>query len=305
MTDQNIIFRINELKQELNAIILVHNYQIGEVQEIADFLGDSLGLSREAAGTDAEVIVFCGVHFMAETAAILAPEKTVLIPDPDAGCPMADMITAEELRVVKAEHPGAVVVAYVNSSAAVKAETDICCTSANAAAVVESIPGDREIIFVPDKYLGAYVMRTTGRKLILYPGYCPVHRKLMPEAIEEEKILHPRALVLVHPECTPEVIDLADEVLSTSGMERLASRSECREFIVGTEVDMVTRLRRDNPGKHFYPASDLVVCPNMKKITLEKVLWSLEEKKYEVTVPEEIRKKALRAVNAMVSIGSR
>jgi quinolinate synthase len=305
MTDQNIIFRINELKQELNAIILVHNYQIGEVQEIADFLGDSLGLSREAAGTDAEVIVFCGVHFMAETAAILAPEKTVLIPDPAAGCPMADMITAEELRVVKAEHPGAVVVAYVNSSAAVKAETDICCTSANAAAVVESIPGDREIIFVPDKYLGAYVMRTTGRKLILYPGYCPVHRKLMPEAIEEEKILHPRALVLVHPECTPEVIDLADEVLSTSGMERLASRSECREFIVGTEVDMVTRLRRDNPGKHFYPASDLVVCPNMKKITLEKVLWSLEEKKYEVTVPEEIRKKALRAVNAMVSIGSR
>lgn len=303
MTDQNLIFRINELKQELNAIILVHNYQIEEVQEIADFLGDSLGLSREAAATNAEVIIFCGVHFMAETAAILAPEKTVLIPDPAAGCPMADMITAKELRAIKAAHPDAVVVAYVNSSAAVKAETDICCTSANAAAVVESIPVDREIIFVPDKYLGAYVMRTTGRKLILYPGYCPVHRKLTPEAIEDRKILHPQALVMVHPECTPEVIDLADEVLSTSGMERVASRSECREFIVGTEVDMATRLQRDNPEKHFYPASDLVVCPNMKKITLEKVLWSLEEEKYEVIVPDEIRKKALRAVNAMVEIG--
>ena len=303
MTNQNIISRINELKKSLNAIILVHNYQIGEVQEIADFLGDSLGLSREAAGTDAEVIVFCGVHFMAETAAILAPEKTVLIPDPEAGCPMADMITVEELRAVKADHPGAVVVAYVNSSAAVKAETDICCTSANAAAVVESIPGDREIIFVPDKYLGSYVQRITGRKLILYPGYCPVHRKLLPEMIEAQKILHPRALVMVHPECTPEVIDRADEVLSTSGMERVAFQSEREEFIVGTEVDMVTRLRRDNPGKQFYPASDLIVCQDMKKITLEKVLWSLEEKKYEVIVPEEIRIKALRAVNAMVEIG--
>jgi len=304
MKNQNIISRINELKRELNAVILVHNYQIGEVQEIADFLGDSLGLSRKAAGTDAEVIVFCGVHFMAETAAILAPEKTVLIPDPDAGCPMADMITAAELRAVKAEHPGAVVVAYVNSTAEVKAETDICCTSANAAAVVESIARDREIIFVPDQYLGSFVMRTTGRELILYPGYCPVHRKLLPGAIEAAKKLHPGALVMVHPECTPEVIDLADEVLSTSGMERLSARSAYREFIVGTEVDMTTRLRRDNPGKRFYPASDLVVCPNMKKITLEKVLWALEEEKYEVIVPEEIRNKALRAVNAMVRIGS-
>jgi len=303
MTDQGIISRINELKKSLNAVILVHNYQIGEVQEVADLLGDSLGLSRKAAGTDAEVIVFCGVHFMAETAAILAPEKMVLIPDPEAGCPMADMINADQLRAVKAEHPGAVVVAYVNSTAAVKAETDICCTSANAAAVVESIPRDREIIFVPDQYLGSYVMRTTGRKLILYPGYCPVHRKLMPEAIEEQKRLHPEALVMVHPECTPEVIDLADEVLSTSGMEQLASRSNREEFIVGTEVDMVTRLQRDNPEKRFYPASDLVVCPNMKKITLEKVLWSMEEKKYEVIVPEDIRQKALRAVNAMVRIG--
>jgi len=303
MTDQGIISRIIELKKSLNAIILVHNYQIGEVQEIADFLGDSLGLSRKAAGTDAEVIVFCGVHFMAETAAILAPEKTVLIPDPDAGCPMADMITAEELRAVKVEHPGAVVVAYVNSTAEVKAETDICCTSANAAAVVESIPRDREIIFVPDQYLGSFVMRMTGRELILYPGYCPVHRKLLPEMIAEQKIIHPRALVMVHPECTPGVIDLADEVLSTSGMERIAARSKHQEFIVGTEVDMTTRLRRDNPGKQFYPASELVVCSDMKKITLKKVLRSLEEKKYEVTVPAEIREKALRAVNAMVGIG--
>jgi len=303
MTNHGIISRIKELKKSLNAVILVHNYQIGEVQQIADFLGDSLGLSREASESDAEVIVFCGVHFMAETAAILAPEKLVLIPDPDAGCPMADMITADELRSVKAEHPGAVVVTYVNSSAAVKAETDICCTSANAAAVVESIPEGREIIFVPDKYLGAYVAKKTGRKLTLYQGYCPVHRKLMPEAIKEQKSIHPGALVMVHPECTPEVIDLADEVLSTSGMERMASGSRSREFIIGTEVDMVTRLRRDNPEKQFYPASELVVCPNMKKITLEKVLWSLEEKKYEVTVPEDIRQNALRAVNAMVEIG--
>ena len=303
MTDHGIISRIKELKRKRKAVILVHNYQIGEVQGIADFLGDSLGLSRKAAGTDAEVIIFCGVHFMAETAAILAPEKLVLIPDPEAGCPMADMITAQELRAVKAEHPYAVVVTYVNSSAAVKAETDICCTSANAAEVVDSIPKDREIIFVPDKFLGAFVIRKTGRKLILYPGYCPVHRKLLPEAIEKQKALHPGALVMVHPECTPEVIDLADEVLSTSGMERLARTSDREEFIVGTEVDMVTRLRGANPDRRFFPASEMVVCPNMKKITMEKVLWSLEEMRFEVKVPEDVRRRALKAVDAMVRIG--
>ncbi len=303
MTDKNIITKIRKLKKERNAVILAHNYQVKEVQEIADFRGDSLGLSRTAAETEAEVIVFCGVHFMAETAAILAPEKTVLIPDPEAGCPMADMITPEELRAVKAAHPGAVVVTYVNSSAAVKAETDICCTSANAAEVVESIPSDREIIFTPDKFLGAYVMRKTGRRLILYPGYCPVHRKLLPEDIRRQKTLHPEAVVMVHPECTPDVIALADEVLSTSGMERFVRAATVDEFIVGTEVDMVTRLRGDNPGRRFFPASELVFCPNMKKITLEKVLWSLEEMQFTVTVPEDIRTRARAAVEAMISLG--
>ncbi|MFH1037393.1 MAG: quinolinate synthase NadA [PVC group bacterium] len=303
MNDQSIVAKIKKLKKAHNAVILAHNYQVKEVQEIADFRGDSLGLSRKASATDAEVIVFCGVHFMAETAAILAPEKTVLIPDPEAGCPMADMITPEDLRAVRAEHPGAVVVTYVNSSAAVKAETDICCTSANAVEVVESIPPGREIIFTPDKFLGAYVMRKTGRRLILYPGYCPVHRKLLPEDIEKQKALHPRAVIMVHPECTPEVIDRADEVLSTSGMERFVRASDADEFIVGTEVDMITRLHGDNPNRRFFPASDLVVCPNMKKITLEKVLWSLEEMRFEVTVSEEIRRRALTAVEAMVSMG--
>ena len=298
-----IIEKIERLKKERNAVILVHNYQIGEVQAIGDFLGDSLGLSRKAAATDADVIVFCGVHFMAETASILAPEKTVLIPDPEAGCPMADMIDADRLREVKAAHPGAVVVAYVNSSAEVKADTDICCTSANAAEVVASIPAEKDIIFVPDQYLGSFVVRKTGRQLILYPGYCPVHRKLLPEDILRQKESRPEAVVMVHPECTPEVIELADEVLSTSGMERLAAESKEDEFIIGTEVDMVTRLEQSNPEKSFYPASDRVVCPNMKKITLEKVLWSLEENRFEVRVPEEIRKKAKRAVDAMVAIG--
>jgi len=303
MKKQHIIEKIEKLKKKRNAVILVHNYQIGEVQAIGDFLGDSLGLSRKAAATDADVIVFCGVHFMVETASILAPEKTVLIPDPEAGCPMADMIDADRLRKVKAAHPGAVVVAYVNSSAEVKAETDICCTSANAAEVVASIPPGKDIIFVPDQYLGSFVVRKTGRQLILYPGYCPVHRKLLPEDILRQKESHPDAVVMVHPECTPDVIELADEVLSTSGMERLAAASKKEEFIVGTEVDMVTRLRRDNPSKSFYPASDRIVCPNMKKITLEKVLWSLEENKFEVRVPDEIRKKAKRAVDAMVATG--
>lgn len=302
MSDRELIGKIERLKRERNAVILVHNYQTEEVQRAADFLGDSLGLSRQAAATDAGIIVFCGVHFMAETAAILSPGKTVLIPDPDAGCPMADMITAAGLRAFKEKYPGAVVVTYVNSSAAVKAESDLCCTSANAAQVVESIPEGKEIIFVPDRFLGDWTARRTGRRLILYPGYCPVHRMLDPAAILRQRELHPSALVMVHPECTPEVIDAADEVLSTSGMVKLARESACEEFIVGTEIDMATRLRRENPGKKFYPASPLLVCPNMKRITLEKVLWSLEETRYAVTVPEEIRVRALKAVSAMVEI---
>ena len=302
MSDQVLIEKIERLKRERNAVILVHNYQVEEVQQVADYLGDSLDLSRQAAADDAELIIFCGVYFMAETAAILSPEKTVLIPDLDAGCPMANMITADGLRNFKSKHPGAVVVAYVNSSAAVKAESDLCCTSANAPAVVSSIPPDQEIIFVPDRFLGDWVMKQTGRQLILYPGYCPVHRILDLADIRRARKFYPHALVMVHPESPPEVIAAADRVLSTSGMVRLAGESERSEFIVGTEVDMTTRLRREYPEKKFYPASDRLICPNMKKISLEKVLWSLEEKRYPVTVPEEIRLRALKAVEAMVSI---
>lgn len=302
MSDQVLIEKIERLKRERNAVILVHNYQVEEVQQVADYLGDSLDLSRQAAADDAELIIFCGVYFMAETAAILSPEKTVLIPDLDAGCPMANMITADGLRNFKKKHPGAVVVAYVNSSAAVKAESDLCCTSANAPAVVSSIPPDQEIIFVPDRFLGDWVMKQTGRQLILYPGYCPVHRILDLADIRRARKFYPHALVMVHPESPPEVIAAADRVLSTSGMVRLAGESERSEFIVGTEVDMTTRLRREYPEKKFYPASDRLICPNMKKISLEKVLWSLEEKRYPVTVPEEIRLRALKAVEAMVSI---
>lgn len=302
MSDRALIERIEELKRERNAVILAHNYQTAEVQQIADFLGDSLDLSRKAAAAEAETIVFCGVYFMAETAAILSPAKTVLLPEPDAGCPMADMITAGQLRAFKEKHPGSVVVAYVNSSAAVKAEADLCCTSANAPAVVRSIPEGQEIIFVPDQFLGDWTMRQTGRDLILYPGYCPVHRMLSAAEIARERQLHPGALVMVHPECTPEVIAEADEVLSTSGMVSVARESSREEFIVGTEVDMTVRLRRDNPGKKFYPASPRLVCPDMKKITLEKVVRSLEETRYPVTVPEGIRSRARKAVEAMVAI---
>lgn len=302
MSDRELIERIGQLKRERNAVILVHNYQPAGIQKIADFLGDSLDLSRKAAAVSEETIVFCGVRFMAETAAILSPEKTVLLPAPDAGCPMADMITAEGLRSFQEKHPGAVTVAYVNSSAAVKAETDLCCTSANAPAVIRSIPEGKEIIFVPDRCLGEWTMRQTGRKLILYPGFCPVHQQLSAEDIARQRELRPGALVMVHPECPPEVTAAADEVLSTSGMVRAAGESGREEFVVGTEVDMVTRLERDFPGKKFYPASDRLVCPDMKKITLEKVLKSLEEDRPRVTVPEKIRRRALRAVEAMVNI---
>lgn len=302
MSDRELIERIGQLKRERNAVILVHNYQPAGIQKIADFLGDSLDLSRKAAAASEETIVFCGVQFMAETAAILSPEKTILLPAPDAGCPMADMITAEGLRSFQEKHPGAVTVAYVNSSAAVKAETDLCCTSANAPAVIRSIPEGKEIIFVPDRCLGEWTMRRTGRKLILYPGFCPVHQQLTAEDIARQRELRPGALVMVHPECPPEVTAAADEVLSTSGMVKAAGESGREEFVVGTEVDMVTRLERDFPGKKFYPASDRLVCPDMKKITLEKVLQSLEENRSRVTVPEKIRRRALRAVEAMVNI---
>jgi quinolinate synthase len=302
--DAGLVEKISALRKRRNAVILVHNYQRGEVQDIADFVGDSLELSRNAAKTSADVIVFCGVHFMAETASIICPNKVVLLPDVNAGCPMADMITPERLRAKKKEHPQAAVVCYVNSSAAVKAESDICCTSTNAVEVVESLDAP-EILFIPDQYLGHYVSTKTDRKLILWPGFCPTHAKIKPERIKELKQEYPQARVVVHPECRPEVIALADEVSSTSGMCRYARREEVREMIVGTEVGLIHRLTKENPGKRFIPVSEQALCPNMKLITLEKVLWSLEEMSPEVKVPEEIRLKAIAAVDRMLKIGAK
>ena len=297
--DAELVEKILAFKKRRNAVILAHNYQLGEVQDIADFVGDSLELSQNAAKTDASVIVFCGVQFMAETASILCPDKVVLLPDMNAGCPMADMVTAERLREKKKEHPQAVVVCYINSSAEVKAESDICCTSANAVGVIESLDA-REILFVPDQYLGHYISTKTGRKMILWPGFCPTHVRIKPERIKELKREYPQAKVVVHPECTPEVIALADEVLGTGGMCRYAQRDEVREMIVGTELGIMHRLRKENPGKRFIPASEQAICPNMKLITLEKVLWSLEEMNPEVKVPEGIRVKAKAAVDKML-----
>lgn len=300
--ESSLVDKILKLKQERNAIILAHNYQIGEIQEIADFRGDSLELSRKASQTDADVIVFCGVHFMAETAFILCPDKKVLMPDINAGCPMADMVTAERLRALKAKHPDAMVVAYVNTSAEVKAEIDICCTSTNAVKIIDSLKDVPEIIFIPDKYLSDYASRRTGRGLIPWDGYCPVHVKILPEAVRWQKKVHPEAEVVVHPECTPEVIALADEVFSTSGMCKYAKESNAKEIIVGTEIDLLYRLSKENPEKKFYPASEMAVCPNMKLNSLEKILWSLEDMKYEVKVPEEIRARAKRAVDRMLEV---
>ena len=294
--------KIKELKKKRNAIILVHNYQLPEVQDVADFRGDSLELSRIAAKTDAEVIVFCGVHFMAETASILCPEKLVIMPDVHAGCPMANMITAEQLRRLKKEHPKAVVIGYVNTSAQVKAELDVCCTSTNAVAVVRALEDKENIIFVPDKYLADFVSKQTGRKLISWNGFCPTHVKILPEDIKREKKFHPKAKVMVHPECLPQVVALADVVLSTSKMCQFARETEAKEIIVGTEVGLIHRLKEDNPTKEFYPASERAVCPNMKRTTQEKILWALEELKEEIKVPEEIRLRAKKAIDRMLEI---
>lgn len=298
MGNEELIERIAELKEERNAVILAHNYQPGEVQDVADFLGDSLDLSRKAAEADADVVVFCGVRFMAETAAILCPDKLVLLPDPMAGCPLADMVTAEALRRKKAEHPGATVVSYVNSYADVKAESDICCTSANAVQIVEKIEG--EVLFVPDQYLGSYVASKTGKELILWPGFCHVHMSILPQEVERLKEKNPDAEVVVHPECRPEVQALADQVLSTGGMCRYAKETDAEVIIVGTEVGIIHRLRKENPDKTFIPASERAVCPNMKRITLEKVLHSLEDLSPRLEVPEQVRVRAKDALDAMV-----
>lgn len=297
-----IIERINQLRKERNAIIIAHNYQRGDVQDIADFVGDSLELSRKAAKIDADVIVFCGVHFMAETASILSPDKIVLLPDADAGCPMADMIDVDGLRKLKSEHPNAKVVCYVNSSAEVKAESDICCTSANATKIVASFPADQEIIFIPDQYLGHYAASQAGREVIPWHGYCPTHARIISPDIERMRQEHPNAKVVVHPECRPDVIELADEVASTSGILRFSQQDDVQEVIVGTEMGIIHRLQKENPSKKFIPISEKAVCPNMKRITLEKILSSLENMAPEVKVPEDIRIRAQGAVDRMMEI---
>ena len=299
--DAELVEKIRALKKKRNAVILTHNYQLGEIQDMADFVGDSLELSQKAAETGADVIVFCGVQFMAETASILCPDKVVLLPDIKSGCLMADMITVERLRAKKKEHPQAVVVCYVNSTAEVKAESDVCCTSANAIRIVESLDA-QEILFIPDQYLGHYISARTGKKMILWPGFCPTHVRIRPERIKELRQEYPQAKVVVHPECTPEVIALADEVLSTGGMCRYAQRGEVREMVVGTEIGIIHRLKRENPGKRFIPVSEQAICPDMKLITLEKVLWSLEEMSPEVKVPEAIQLRAKAAVDRMLEV---
>ena len=293
--------QIRALKEQRNAVILAHNYERSDVQDIADFTGDSLELARKAATVDADVIVFCGVYFMAETAAILNPGKTVLIPDPSAGCPMADMITGAQLRELKAKHPGAAAVCYVNSTAEVKAECDICVTSGNAEKVMSGFPKDREILFVPDQHLGSHIADKLGVKYVLWPGYCPTHARLTAKQIAEARTAHPSATVMVHPECPREVRAAADQCLSTGGMCAYARNSADAEFIVGTELGILHRLQNENPGKKFYPATQLV-CPNMKKTTLDKVRDSLQNLETRVMVPEDVAIRAKRAIDAMLAV---
>jgi quinolinate synthase len=301
MNKEEIRNKITKLKKEKNAVILAHNYQIGEVQDVADYIGDSLGLSQKAAQVDAKIIVFCGVHFMAETAKILSPEKTILIPDARAGCPMADMITASELREWKKNYPESKAVCYVNTTAEVKAECDICCTSSNAVTVVNSLSAD-EILFAPDKNLAAYVARHTKKKIIPWDGYCYVHRYIKARDIMDKKNLHPQAETWVHPECLPEVIDLADKVISTGKMVQEARKTKKKEIIIGTESGIIYRMKKENPTKNFYPARDVAFCFNMKKIDLGKVLRSLENMIYKVEVPLEVSQKARGAIEKMIDI---
>ena len=300
-----IVDRIKKLKNEKNAVILAHNYQLPEVQDIADFVGDSLGLSIEAARTDASIIVFCGVHFMAETAKILSPQKIVLLPDKNAGCPMADMIDAGSLKSLQEKHPDAVTVCYVNTTAAVKALCDYCCTSANAQKIMENILSNhkgKEIIFVPDQFLAQNVSAQVKHDFIIWEGYCPTHAKILPENIMQAKRLHPKAKVIVHPECRPTVTELADVVTSTEGMSKYIRKAPETEFIIGTETGIIHRMKKENPDKIFYPITEMAVCPNMKKITLEKVLWSLEDLSYEIAVPTDIMEKARLSIERMLQV---
>ena len=295
----NLVEEIFRLKEEKDAIILAHNYQIPEVQDIADFVGDSLGLSKQAARTDARMIIFCGVRFMAETAKILSPEKTVLLPRKEAGCPMADMITSDDLRALKREYPQAKVVSYVNTNADVKAESDVCCTSANAVKVIENIEAER-IIFTPDKNLASYCQRFVDKEIIPWDGFCYVHRRITREEVLLAKEQFPDALLIVHPECEPPVIDAADEVLSTGGMVNLARESNKKRFLIGTEEGLIHRLKKENPEKEFYCAGSAKTCRNMKRTALNDVYLALEEERYAIELPEEIIKAARRSLEAML-----
>lgn len=295
--------KIIELKKARNAVIVAHSYQIDEVQEIADIVGDSFALSKYCASNEADVIVFCGVHFMAESAKILSPQKTVLLPELDAGCPMADMVTAEGLREMKLKYPGAVVVCYINSSAEVKAESDVCCTSSNALNVVRAIE-EKDIIFVPDQNLGSYVAGMVPEKnIILWEGFCPTHHKVKAEEVIKIKELHPDALLLVHPECKPDVVNLADYVGSTKQIIDYANQSDREKFIIGTEVGVLHKLKKDNPKKTFYLMSQGLTCPNMKKTTLKSVYDALNEMKYKIELNEEIRLKSRSCLDRMLEIG--
>ncbi len=302
MTNSEMIKRINELRKLRNAVILAHNYVLGEVQDIADFVGDSLELSIKAAATKSPVILFCGVSFMAETAKLLAPESTVLLPVPNAGCAMADMATAEAVRELRQQHPDAVFIAYVNTTAAVKAEVDICCTSANAEKIVSSIPPDKEIVFLPDQNLGANVMKKLNRQMILFNGYCPTHHRVDPAALDAVRQQNPGAPILVHPECPVEVTAKADVALSTGGMLKYVQESPAESFVIGTEYGIIHRLRKENPGKEFIALTPAPRCMDMKKITLQTVLQSLENMESAVELPQALIERARLPIERMLAV---
>ena len=298
----NLIEKINELKEKRNAIILAHNYQLPEVQDIADFVGDSLELAQISAKADAKVDVLCGVNFMAETAAMINPKKKILVPDLTAGCPMAEMVDAKKVRELKKQYPEAAVVCYVNSTAEVKAESDICCTSSNALKVVESLEDYKQIIFVPDKYLGHFLSLSSDKEFILANGYCPTHARISPRLIDELKAKYRNAEVLVHGECTPEVKEKADKILSTGKMCNYVKNSSKKDFIIGTEREIMHRMRKENPEKNLIQASPLAICPNMKKNNLEKIFDVLENMKNEVKIDEKVRLKARKCIDRMLLV---
>ena len=297
----NLIEEIKQLKAERNAVILAHNYVRPELQEIADFTGDSLELSIKAKNVKAETIVFCGVRFMAETAKLLSPDSVVLLPNPDAGCPMADMAAADAVAAYRAAHPEAFLVAYVNTTADVKAHVDLCCTSGNAEKIIAELPENQEILFLPDRNLGGNMNRKLDRKMDLWPGCCPTHDHVTPEMIAEARAAHPGAKVLVHPECAPEVVAAADEALSTGGILKFVRESSDKAFIIGTESGILHRLRKENPGKEFYPLQPEMICPDMKKITLENVRDCLKNMAPRIELPEEILREAVNPIEAMIA----